>query len=155
MEMKEMAEFLKTARSDIRDFIENHGYTENINKRYQSACLKNDYKPIGELANIINQCKQNYGAHDLMIFGSSGYKPFTDFHEDAQDVLIFCLVGVVSYKFENDNSVTFNPDETLFIPRHIKHGPFSNGNRFVLSMATNRILDCSEPTYHYNNINCI
>lgn len=147
---------------NIIDFISNHlgdgsGYMgEGI---FKTSTLAN-YQAKGKLGEIIEECINKYGAHDIMIFASIGPSCFNGPHQDEQDVLIRCLCGQITYSLygneeklnEPTNTVTLSAGETLLVPKGKWHGPSSLKPRAVLSMAVGRMLGTEEVTYHWDNL---
>lgn len=148
--------------NNIIDFISNHsgdgsGYMgEGI---FKTSTLAN-YQAKGELGEIIEECINKYGAHDIMIFASIGPSCFNGPHQDEQDVLIRCLFGQITYSLygneeklnEVSNTATLSAGETLLVPKGKWHGPSSFKPRAVLSMAVDRMLGTEEVTYHWNDL---
>lgn len=148
--------------NDIMDFINNNSgseYAGHAGSSIVTDIMRPEYQPKGELNEIIEECKNKYDAHGMMIFAAICGVPFFAPHSDSQNVLIRCLVGNVDYLLFNDeakldeatNSVTLTPGETLYIPLGKWHGASSLASRAVLSMAA-RPLGVEEATYHWDNL---
>tara|TARA_B100000131_G_scaffold179836_1_gene173511 strand:+ start:63 stop:521 length:459 start_codon:yes stop_codon:yes gene_type:complete len=56
-------------------------------------------------------------------------------HCDDKDVLLVQAIGCMEYKFDNTNSYTLNPGDSLFIPRGVFHTPVVHSPRCTLSFG--------------------
>lgn len=56
-------------------------------------------------------------------------------HNDNADVLLVQAIGKVSYAFDDATIYTLEPGDSLFIPKHVYHDPYTLSPRATLSFG--------------------
>ena len=79
-------------------------------------------------------CKALNSRMNMHIYTSFGSNASTfGRHNDDDDVIIVQSVGKVAYEFDDGNSFTLNPGDSIFIKRRVYHNPIVLEPRITLS----------------------
>ena len=146
----------------VIDFINNHGTeppADNVDGTRKTSYMKPEYQPLGELGEIVNYYKDNFGAYDIQMFASLGDNGGLGKHTDLDDVLIIGLIGEVSYSLYRNNeskpfvTVDISPNESLLVPAHNMHEPICGSfPRATLSLATRKKVAQEDVTYYWKTL---
>jgi hypothetical protein len=109
----------------IGESLEDVTYILLDQQRFQPNILK-----------IHQMMNDRYGLKVLHIYTSKNYNAKTfGRHCDNENVLIVQSIGRMDYKFDDENVISLEPGDGLYIPRGMYHDPISSEPRVTLSFS--------------------
>lgn len=88
------------------------------------------------IAKIHQVMNDKYGLKVLHVYTSKNFNAKTfGRHCDSENVLIVQSIGKMEYKFDDDQIISLQPGDGLYIPKGMYHDPISSEPRVTLSFS--------------------
>lgn len=122
-------------------FLDNLGQLHsNYGKTIKLECMEKYNQKIYDYCNHLKRTYKHNGPVTCHLFLSFENSKSFDFHSDPDDVFIYVISGSKTFEFNQGQSVTLLPDESLFIPLGKKHKALNKEDSIILSFGLEKFL---------------